>query len=52
VAKLADINKREFAILAILAVMVIGFGVYPAPLVEVMEPSVEHLIEHISQSKY
>jgi len=32
-------------------VMVLAFGLWPAPLLEVMEPSVEHLLEHLARSK-
>ena len=32
VAKLTDINKREFLVLASLAVVVLLFGLWPAPL--------------------
>ncbi len=51
VAKLKDINAREFIILGVLAVAVLFFGIYPAPLLEVMGASVQHLLEHIAQSK-
>jgi len=51
VAGLSDLNGREFAILAALAVAVLVFGVWPAPLLEVMGPSVEHLLDHVAQSK-
>jgi NADH-quinone oxidoreductase subunit M len=48
---LTDINRREIIILASLAAMVLLFGLWPAPLLEVMGPSVENLLEHISRSK-
>jgi NADH-quinone oxidoreductase subunit M len=48
---LTDINRREIVILASLAVMVLALGVWPAPLLEVMGPSVDNLLEHISRSK-
>ena len=51
VASLADIGRRESAILAVLALMVLLFGLWPAPLLEVMGPSVEHLLEHLAKSK-
>ncbi len=51
VAKLHDINRREFLVLGILAVMVLFFGIYPAPLLEVMDASVTNLVRHITQSK-
>jgi NADH-quinone oxidoreductase subunit M len=45
VAELTDINKREFLILFVLAVAVLGLGLYPAPLVEVMEPSLQRVLD-------
>jgi len=51
VAALNDINKREFFILGILAVAVLLFGLWPAPLLEVMEPTVNNLLQHIMQPK-
>ena len=48
---LSDINRREFVVLAALALMVLLFGLWPAPLLEVMGPSVDNLLEHISRSK-
>ena len=51
VAQLKDINNREFLMLAVLAIAVIFFGVWPAPLVNVMDASVEQLVQHVMQSK-
>ena len=51
VASLSDIGRREFVVLATLALMVLLFGLWPAPLLEVMGPSVEHLLEHVAKSK-
>jgi NADH-quinone oxidoreductase subunit M len=51
VAKLKDINGREFLVLGSLAVPVLLFGVWPAPLVEVMQATVENLLAHITVSK-
>lgn len=48
---LQDISRREFAILAILAVAVLWLGVYPFPLTEVMHATVDNLLEHVSNSK-
>jgi NADH-quinone oxidoreductase subunit M len=48
---LSDINRREFVVLASLAVMVLLFGLWPAPLLEVLGPTVENLLDHISHSK-
>jgi len=51
VAKLTDIDGREKLILAVLAIPVLLFGVWPAPLFEMMHATVEQLIEHVAQSK-
>lgn len=48
---LKDVNKREFAILAILAIAVIWLGVHPFPLTEVMHATVDDLLAHVAQSK-
>lgn len=44
VKNLTDINRREWLILAILAVFTLLFGLWPQPIVEVVQPSVEHLL--------
>ncbi len=51
IQNLTDINSREFLFLSVLAVMVLFFGLYPAPLLEVMDESVANLVRHILQSK-
>ena len=51
VAALTDINRREFFILATLAAAVLFFGLWPAPLVEVMHASLENLLAHVLVSK-
>ena len=51
VAELEDINAREFAILGILALCVLGMGLYPFPFTEVMHASVEELLRHVAVSK-
>ena len=51
VAALKDINWREFSILGILALGVIVIGVWPQPLIDVMQPSIENLVQHMLQSK-
>ena len=48
---LSDINGRETVLMVLLAIMVLGFGLYPAPLVEVMDASVSNLLECGIQSK-
>ena len=51
VAELKDLNKREFLILGILALLVLGFGLYPAPLTEITHATVTQLLSHLAQSK-
>jgi len=51
VAALTDLNRREFLILSLLAVAVLLFGIWPAPLLEVMEATVANLVQHIAVSK-
>jgi NADH-quinone oxidoreductase subunit M len=51
VAALQDLNRREFLVLALLAVAVLGMGLYPAPFTEVMHASVNDLLKHVASSK-
>ncbi len=51
VKNLQDINFRETLVLGVLAVAVLFFGLWPQPLVDMMQVSVDHLLQHIVQSK-
>ena len=51
VAELTDLNYREFIILGVLAVAVLVVGLWPAPLLEVMQATVQHLVQQIAASK-
>ena len=51
VAKMSDLNGREFLVLGVLAAAVLLIGIWPAPLVQTMEASVRHLLEQITVSK-
>jgi NADH-quinone oxidoreductase subunit M len=51
VAELTDLNGREFLVLGVLAVAVLLLGVYPAPLLNIMEVSVQHLVQQALHSK-
>lgn len=51
VAQLKDLNPREFVVLAILAISVLLLGLWPAPLVDMMNTSIEQLLAQIAQSK-
>ena len=48
VAAMQDINKREFLLLGVLAVAVLGMGLYPQLFIEKMHISVNDLLLHIS----
>jgi NADH-quinone oxidoreductase subunit M len=51
VAGMRDLNAREFLVLGLVAAGVLGLGLWPAPLVDVMSASVDNLVDHITQSK-
>ena len=51
VADLKDLNKREFLILAALAVMVIGVGVYPKIITDFTHVSAAQWLGHMAVSK-
>jgi NADH-quinone oxidoreductase subunit M len=51
VAGLKDANGRELFVLGTLAIAVLALGLWPAPLVEVMDASVQNLVQHIAVSK-
>lgn len=51
VASLKDLNRREWVVLATLAVFVIGVGVWPFPLIDMMDASITQLLDHIMESK-
>lgn len=52
VAALKDVSGREISFLTVLAILVLLFGVWPAPLVDVTHTSVTELLQHIGQPKY
>jgi NADH-quinone oxidoreductase subunit M len=51
VASLKDLNGRELIVLGILAIAVLALGVYPKPLTDVMEPTLQNLVQLMSVSK-
>jgi NADH-quinone oxidoreductase subunit M len=51
VAKLQDVNSREFLVLGVLAASVVLMGVWPAPLLDVMHGSIQHLTQQILATK-
>jgi len=51
VAKLMDLSRREFWLLASVAALVLWLGVWPKPFIDVMHSSVTDLLTHVSRSK-
>ncbi|TLZ10879.1 MAG: NADH-quinone oxidoreductase subunit M [Gammaproteobacteria bacterium] len=51
VAALEDLNGREFVVLSALALAVLVVGVWPAPLLKVMQPSIHHLVAQAIATK-
>jgi len=51
VAALQDLNPREFLVLGVLAAAVLLLGIWPAPLLNMMEASVQHLLQQLITSK-
>jgi NADH-quinone oxidoreductase subunit M len=51
VAILNDLSRREALYLGILAVAVLAMGLWPAPFLDVMHTSVDHLLQQVSVSK-
>ena len=45
----AEIKPREGAVLGVIIGLIVFLGIYPKPLVERVEPSVDALIEHIER---
>ncbi|MFV2057021.1 MAG: NADH-quinone oxidoreductase subunit M [Thiohalomonadales bacterium] len=51
VRALTDLNNREFFVMGILAIAVLVLGVWPAPLLDVMHATVNHLVEQALSPK-
>ena len=51
VAKLSDLNPREFLVLGLLAAAVLLMGVWPLPFTDVMHASVNELLRHVALPK-
>jgi NADH-quinone oxidoreductase subunit M len=51
VAALEDVNTREFFVLSVLAAAVLAFGVWPAPLLDAMRATTQHLAQQLLVSK-
>ena len=51
VEEMDDVNPREILLLGVLALAVLGMGLYPKPFTDVMHASVVDLLAHVAQSK-
>jgi NADH-quinone oxidoreductase subunit M len=51
VARLNDVSRREFWLLATLVAAILAVGVYPKPFTDVMHSSVSELLAHVSKTK-
>jgi NADH-quinone oxidoreductase subunit M len=51
VAHMKDLNGREFLVLGMIAISVLLLGVFPAPMLRMMEASMQHLLQQILMSK-
>ncbi|HJS91126.1 MAG TPA: NADH-quinone oxidoreductase subunit M [Steroidobacteraceae bacterium] len=51
VAHLTDLNGREFIVLGVLGVLVVAVGIWPEPLLKIMEPSIHHLVTQAVATK-
>ena len=51
VAALEDLNIREFIVLGVLAVSVLVLGLWPAPLVDMMNATIDNLVAQIATPK-
>ena len=51
IISLSDVNTREWFILALLSLVVLLFGVWPSPLINIMEPTLLNLLDHVTSTK-
>jgi NADH-quinone oxidoreductase subunit M len=51
VAHLQDLNGREFVVLGVLAAAVLALGLWPAPLLDAMRPTLEQLVQQMMVTK-
>ena len=47
--KLKDINKREWALLLPITILVFWIGIYPKPIISRMDVSVNHLLTQVDE---
>ena len=51
VEELTDLNSREFFIMSVMTVLVLGMGIYPKPFTDIIHPAVINLLQHVAVSK-
>jgi len=51
VAGLSDLTRREFWMLVVMALMVLVMGVFPKPVTDMTDASVDALLRHVASSK-
>ncbi len=51
VGELKDLNRREFWMLGVLAAIVLAMGLYPKPVTDISNESVDALLKHVAKSK-
>jgi len=51
VAGLSDVNRREFWMLVVMAALVLLMGLYPKPVTDMTDASVDALLRHVAASK-
>lgn len=51
VSALKDLTRREFMLLAVLALLTLGFGVYPEPITELTQATSAQFLNHMATSK-
>jgi NADH-quinone oxidoreductase subunit M len=52
VAKLQDLGKREFALLGVMALLVLAIGIHPKPFTDAIDPSVGTLLAQSERSEH
>ncbi len=51
VAELKDVNRREFWMLVVMAITVLWMGLYPKPVTDMTDASVQALLKHVAVTK-
>jgi NADH-quinone oxidoreductase subunit M len=47
IEKLKDLNKREILAIVPLVVLIIGLGIFPKPIVDIIKPAVESTMQRV-----